>query len=549
MSEFDANAGMAAPKDVPKNEDQQPQVERCRSLFPVTGIGGLNGIYVQCDLGRGHAQSHRHARTDQAWHDETDGAMFLSYPSLDAMRKDRAVVVEKTPAPGFVTGERLQGHTTKGLCAHKVVTVTEDGGRCNACGADLEYNPVSRNWIPVGTLTGWATPPTEADRVRGFRRCNEVARIPSLSSEPLRCCLGRGHSGGCQFSPDYPDSHPEPLHAGPLPETIADKEPTRPVNLYPVKPLETARDLATVTFSGPITDCVREALGMASMCWENPYKGGVFDSDRALIISEALLTRIWEGFGEHQSEAIAGLKQQIELMRDTRQKQGVLLDEVTKQRDAITEAFDLRKKRIDDLEKWADMHISAHCEAQAAMMALTADRHGEAGPMGHSVHTVSGVHPGMAVDSSQHPPGAAVFDASMRPEPAGPTRDSLNEERRTMRVRALQEAINRYSMESLSNTPDFILAEWLMTTLEGFAAAIVERERWYGRGGEMKVNPVEASLPQPVMTDLAKNWMDRQIITGENIGGIRNSLFMPFDCEWNGWVRDETAKREGKGVR
>lgn len=33
-------------------------------------------------------------------------------------------------------------------------------------------------------------------------------------------------------------------------------------------------------------------------------------------------------------------------------------------------------------------------------------------------------------------------------------------------------------------------------------------------------------------------------VTRENIGKIRRSLFMPFDCEWNGWVRGLTAERE-----
>lgn len=34
------------------------------------------------------------------------------------------------------------------------------------------------------------------------------------------------------------------------------------------------------------------------------------------------------------------------------------------------------------------------------------------------------------------------------------------------------------------------------------------------------------------------------IITSDNIGKIRRDLMMPFDCEWNAWVRDETAARE-----
>lgn len=40
-------------------------------------------------------------------------------------------------------------------------------------------------------------------------------------------------------------------------------------------------------------------------------------------------------------------------------------------------------------------------------------------------------------------------------------------------------------------------------------------------------------------------YLDTLTITGDNIGDIRRSLFMPFDSAWNGLVRDETAEREG----
>ena len=43
-------------------------------------------------------------------------------------------------------------------------------------------------------------------------------------------------------------------------------------------------------------------------------------------------------------------------------------------------------------------------------------------------------------------------------------------------------------------------------------------------------------------------YLDAQVITGDTIGDIRRSLFVPWESAWNGWVRDETAAREGKGV-
>lgn len=44
----------------------------------------------------------------------------------------------------------------------------------------------------------------------------------------------------------------------------------------------------------------------------------------------------------------------------------------------------------------------------------------------------------------------------------------------------LQSAINRNSAEKGSNTPDFILAEYLVSCLRAFDAAIQARELWYG---------------------------------------------------------------------
>ena len=42
--------------------------------------------------------------------------------------------------------------------------------------------------------------------------------------------------------------------------------------------------------------------------------------------------------------------------------------------------------------------------------------------------------------------------------------------------------INKYSKENPSDTPDFILAEFLVGCLASFDLAVVCREKWYGRG-------------------------------------------------------------------
>jgi len=44
----------------------------------------------------------------------------------------------------------------------------------------------------------------------------------------------------------------------------------------------------------------------------------------------------------------------------------------------------------------------------------------------------------------------------------------------------LEHLINSHSMENRSNTPDFILAEYMKTCLRAFEAASIARDQWYG---------------------------------------------------------------------
>lgn len=46
--------------------------------------------------------------------------------------------------------------------------------------------------------------------------------------------------------------------------------------------------------------------------------------------------------------------------------------------------------------------------------------------------------------------------------------------------RELETLINKHSMENGSNTPDFILAEYLMNCLKVFEIATKQRTAWYG---------------------------------------------------------------------
>jgi hypothetical protein len=45
----------------------------------------------------------------------------------------------------------------------------------------------------------------------------------------------------------------------------------------------------------------------------------------------------------------------------------------------------------------------------------------------------------------------------------------------------LENLINKNSLENCSNTPDFVLAEFLNGCLRAFDTAVNEREKWYGR--------------------------------------------------------------------
>jgi len=41
--------------------------------------------------------------------------------------------------------------------------------------------------------------------------------------------------------------------------------------------------------------------------------------------------------------------------------------------------------------------------------------------------------------------------------------------------------LNRYSQENASNTPDFILAQYMLACLAAYNTAVQQRETWYGR--------------------------------------------------------------------
>ena len=48
-------------------------------------------------------------------------------------------------------------------------------------------------------------------------------------------------------------------------------------------------------------------------------------------------------------------------------------------------------------------------------------------------------------------------------------------------IRDLSAVINKYGKENDSNSPDFILAEYIEECLNSYARAVRKREVWYGR--------------------------------------------------------------------
>lgn len=64
----------------------------------------------------------------------------------------------------------------------------------------------------------------------------------------------------------------------------------------------------------------------------------------------------------------------------------------------------------------------------------------------------------------------------------------------------LEKLINCHSVENGSDTPDFILAKYLMNCLFSFDVAVNAREKWYGRGPK----PATTQIAPPPGEDIRK---------------------------------------------
>ena len=75
---------------------------------------------------------------------------------------------------------------------------------------------------------------------------------------------------------------------------------------------------------------------------------------------------------------------------------------------------------------------------------------------------------------------------------------SMTEEKYDEVLQDLTNLINRHSLENESNTPDFILAEYLLNCYFAFNAGVNYRKSWYGPNTEEEVLGECAMPNQPI---------------------------------------------------
>ena len=78
-------------------------------------------------------------------------------------------------------------------------------------------------------------------------------------------------------------------------------------------------------------------------------------------------------------------------------------------------------------------------------------------------------------------PYGALPDSECHPAP--PTRD----ERMASLSKSLEDAINRHNAEAESDTPDFIIGEFLVSCLSAWNEACNARKRWYAGTPEERI--------------------------------------------------------------
>lgn len=110
------------------------------------------------------------------------------------------------------------------------------------------------------------------------------------------------------------------------------------------------------------------------------------------------------------------------------------------------------------------------------------------------IHTIN--------DDFEHFLSASGYHVSETPETIEKLRTAfhfawseVSEEKHHGFQKRLENLINEFSMEEHSNTPDFILAEYLNVCLQAFGLAMAKRDKWYAapqKAAEQSVQPTAA---------------------------------------------------------
>lgn len=97
------------------------------------------------------------------------------------------------------------------------------------------------------------------------------------------------------------------------------------------------------------------------------------------------------------------------------------------------------------------------------------------------------------VDPPADQPGGAPLAELAPPAGFDAEAEKLHRERRmTEFTKELEHLINCKSLENGSNTPDFMLAEFLSQVMAAFDTTVNAREKWYGRAPQGVPAPVTA---------------------------------------------------------
>lgn len=87
-------------------------------------------------------------------------------------------------------------------------------------------------------------------------------------------------------------------------------------------------------------------------------------------------------------------------------------------------------------------------------------------------------------------------------------------------LRDLASAVNRQSRENASNTPDFILAEFMSAALVAFENASRHREHWYGKGLRIGATPLDS--------ECMGLWREMYDILASHVGHVSTRRLLPI---------------------